>query len=295
MQSWVKSVIYLLFLMLFTTGSLVQAKDKKSVTTTSITNQLIDIVYFTQEQVPPPALSNLDPFIPNKGLAGAELAIEDNNTTGQFIQQTYKLTPIVLPLNANVTQWFNSKVSQKQSLVLVNLPAARLLQLADLPQSNQKLFFDVASHDDELRNQWCRANIVHLLPSRAMEADALAQLMLKKRWTKWFLVIGNRAEDRAYASAIKRAAKKFGMTIVAEKNWSHTFDARRNEQAEVAVFTQVTDYDVLVLADEQGVFGEYFDYRTWLPRPVIGTQGLIATAWHPTHEQWGLFSDSSDW
>jgi len=43
----------------------------------------------------------------------------------------------------------------------------------------------------------------------------------------------------------------------------------------------------LVVADEQGAFGEYLDYRTWSPRPVIGTQGLIATAWHKTHEQWG--------
>ena len=42
-----------------------------------------------------------------------------------------------------------------------------------------------------------------------------------------------------------------------------------------------------MVADEQGLFGEYLDYRTWIPRPVIGTQGLIATAWHPSHEQWG--------
>ena len=52
-------------------------------------------------------------------------------------------------------------------------------------------------------------------------------------------------------------------------------------------FTQVDDYDVLVVADEQGLFGDYLDYRTWQPRPVIGTQGLTAVAWHRTHEQWG--------
>jgi ABC transporter substrate binding protein (PQQ-dependent alcohol dehydrogenase system) len=43
----------------------------------------------------------------------------------------------------------------------------------------------------------------------------------------------------------------------------------------------------LVVADEQGQFGEYLDYRTWIPRPVIGTQGLVATSWHRAHEQWG--------
>jgi ABC transporter substrate binding protein (PQQ-dependent alcohol dehydrogenase system) len=120
-----------------------------------------------------------------------------------------------------------------------------------------------------------------------MRTDALAQFMLKKRWTKWFLVSGTTPEDSLYSAAVKRSAKKFGIKIVAEKAWQHTFDARRNEQSEIPVFTQGVDYDVLIVADEQGLFGEYFDYRTWLPRPVIGTQGLIAAAWHLTHEQWG--------
>ena len=31
------------------------------------------------------------------------------------------------------------------------------------------------------------------------------------------------------------------------------------------------------MADEQGLFGEYLAYRTWLARPVVGTQGLIAS------------------
>ncbi len=248
--------------------------------------QTINIVYFTQEQTPPPALSNLDKFIPHRGLAGAELAIADNNTTGQFIHQRYNLQKIIVPLTENIAQAFK-KISAETPFVLVNLPAAQINQLADLPQARDTLLFDVASVDDALRNTQCRANVLHLLPSRAMRADALAQFMLKKRWTKWFLVVGTQPEDVLYAAAIKRAAKRFGIKLVAEKVWTHAFDQHRTEQAEVPVFTQGIEYDVLVVADEQGRFGEYFDYRSWLPRPVIGTQGLIASAWHPTHEQWG--------
>jgi len=253
---------------------------------TQKTAQLIKIVYFTQEQAVPAGLSNLDPFIANKGLLGAQLAINDNNTTGQFLQQNYHLETIIVPLKANLVQAFQ-KISADSAFVLVNLPALSLNQLADLPQAQQKLLLDVASTDDALRNAQCRANVLHLLPSRAMRADALAQFMMKNRWTKWFLVVGATPEDNFYAQAIKRAAKRFGMKIVAEKRWQHTFDMRGTEQAAVRVFTQEVDYDVLVVADEQGLFGEYFDYRTWIPRPVIGTQGLIATAWHQTHEQWG--------
>ena len=44
---------------------------------------------------------------------------------------------------------------------------------------------------------------------------------------------------------------------------------------------------MLVIADENDYFGEYFPYQTELPRPVAGTQGLMATAWHRAHESWG--------
>ena len=42
-----------------------------------------------------------------------------------------------------------------------------------------------------------------------------------------------------------------------------------------------------MVSDEKGEFGEYLNYRTWDPRPVVGTQGLKPTSWHRTHEQWG--------
>ncbi len=270
-------VTVLLIIPLFS-AELVYAKAK----------QTINIAYLTQEQNLPPPLSNLDTFIKNKGVAGAELGIDDDNTTGEFTGQQYNLKKFIVPLDGNVTDTFNKEISNKFQYVVVNLPADQLNQLADLPAAKQMLLFDVATMDDALRNEQCRRNVLHILPSRAMRADALAQYMMKKRWAKWFLIIGSTQEDRLFANAIKRAAKRFGMDIVAEKPWEHTYDARRTAQSDVAVFTQTDDdYDVLVVADEQGQFGEYLDYRTWIPRPVIGTQGLIAASWHKTHEQWG--------
>jgi ABC transporter substrate binding protein (PQQ-dependent alcohol dehydrogenase system) len=232
------------------------------------------------------ALSNLDPFIQNKGQPGAELAIADNNTTGQFTHQQYEIKKVFVPVDGDLLQAFN-QLGDELSLIVVNVKSDQLNRLADLPAAQNKLLFDVASTDDALRGSDCRKNVLHLLPSRAMRADALAQYMLKKRWQKWFLVIGPQMEDQLYAAAIKRAAKRYGMKLVEEKVWNNTYDARRSAQSDVPVFTQTDDYDVLVVADEQGLFGEYLDYRTWSPRPVIGTQGLVATAWHRAHEQWG--------
>jgi ABC transporter substrate binding protein (PQQ-dependent alcohol dehydrogenase system) len=248
----------------------------------------VPIAYLTQEQEAPPPLSNLDPFIKDKGLPGAELAIEDNNTTGQFTGQAFALKAFTVPPQGDPAGAFKQNIAGKYRFVVVNLPQAQLMKLADLPEAKDALLLDIASTDDKLRNRDCRANVLHILPSRAMRADALAQYLLKKRWTKVFLLQGNHEEDRLYGEAVKRAAARFGLEIVSEKNWEHTADARRTAQSDVPVLTQADDeYDVLIVADERGEFGEYLDYRTWLPRPVAGTQGLTATSWHRTHEQWG--------
>jgi len=257
--------------------------------------QLIKIAYITQEQKIPAALSKLKAFVQHKGMIGAEMAIGDNNTTGQFTGQKFELNKIIVPVAADIVQVFNQQLNDDTAFVITNLPVEQLKRLTGLDSVRnsarisigEKLFFDATTTDDSLRNEQCAKNSLHMLPSRAMRADALAQYMMKKRWNKWFLVTGMTQADQGYSKAIKRAAKRFGIKIVEEKQWTHTYDARRTAQSDVPVFTQGIDYDVLVVADEQGLFGEYFDYRTWIPRPVIGTQGLVSTSWHRTHEQWG--------
>ncbi len=127
-----------------------------------------------------------------------------------------------------------------------------------------------------------------------MLADALAQFLVLKRWSRWFLISGANQDDKAYADALRRAAQKFGARIVAEKLYSVTDASARTDsgQAQVsqqmAVFTQISaEYDVTVVADESEIFGPYVPYRTWSPRPVAGTSGLMPMSWHPAHEQWG--------
>ena len=51
--------------------------------------------------------------------------------------------------------------------------------------------------------------------------------------------------------------RRFGAKIVAEKKWTFHADMRRLVQQELPVFTQIEeDYDVLVVSDETGDFGE---------------------------------------
>lgn len=87
---------------------------------------------------------------------------------------------------------------------------------------------------------------------------------------------------------MRRSATKFGMKLKSEKTWVFDADMRRNAAQEVPLFTQdLGKYDLLLIADEVQDFGRYIAYNTWLPRPVAGSEGLIASAWSPVVEQWG--------
>lgn len=244
------------------------------------------IAYLHWQRPPAPTRNSLDAEIPDKGLPGAILAIEDNNTTGQFIGQRFELKSVVSTSQEELLKSFDVLLQTGHRYIVTNVPSELLVQLAARNQ-NRALLFDAATRDDHLRRDTCLANVLHILPSRAARADALAQYLLKKRWKKWWLVIGPEAGDDLFAAALQRAAKRFGGKIVGEKRFELSHDPHRAAQAEMPVLTQGDDYDVVVAADEQNWFGDHLSYRTWLPRPVVGTQGLVATAWHPVHEQWG--------
>lgn len=247
----------------------------------------IPIAYLSQVVERPPKLSNLDLPPEDQGLAGGRLSIADNNTTGRFLKQEFVLEEVEVPADGDPKAAFRALLDGGVQFIVLSVPAQVLIDLADMAAGLDVLLFNVGALDDRLRDAECRGNVMHMVPSRAMLADALAQYLAWKRWPKLFLVVGRRDGDSLFAEALHRAAKRFGGKIVEERRWAYGPDARRTAQSEVPAFTQDVEYDVLVVADEIGEFGEYLAYRTWLPRPVAGTQGLIPTSWHRTHEQWG--------
>lgn len=248
---------------------------------------VVRIAYLEQVTERPPKLSNLELPPEDEGIAGGRLSIKDNNTTGQFLKQSFELVVSEVAPEDDPLPAFETLMAEGFQLIVLNVPADALLRIADAAKDRDVLFFNAGAPDDRLRSADCRGNVLHIAPSRAMLADGLAQYMAWKRWPDWFLVVGQRDGDALFAAALKRAAKRFGTKIVEERAWDYGPDARRTAQAQVPAFTQGVDYDILMVADEIGVFGEYLAYRTWDPRPVAGTQGLVPTSWHRTHERWG--------
>nr|WP_314481174.1 ABC transporter substrate-binding protein [uncultured Pseudomonas sp.] len=232
-----------------------------------------------------PLLSNILPEPADAGMQGAQLAITDSNSTGRFLNQRFELLGAHTHTAEQLLDAAQAQHADGVRLFVVNAPVASLQALsAALPDS---LLFNAGSPDDAVRSTRCLGNVLHALPGRAMLADALVQFLVLRKWQRALLIVGQTPDDEAYAAALRRAAKRFGLQVVAEKRWTFDNDQRRSAQADMPLFTQAGDYDVVLVADERGDFGEYVPYQTWLPRPVAGTQGLTPTGWHKTVETFG--------
>jgi ABC transporter substrate binding protein (PQQ-dependent alcohol dehydrogenase system) len=243
---------------------------------------------------PQPTISLLDKTPPDGGLAGAKLAISDNDTTGRFMNQRFELSDAPVRADDDPAAILATLTDRGVRLILTDLPADRLLKLASAGRADGVVLFNIRAPDDALRQQDCRDNVIHVAPSRSMLADAVAQYLVWKRWSRWVLVYGSHPEDALLADAYRRAAKRFGARIVKEREYTDTGGARQTDsgvvqtQQQIPVFTQgLPDYDVLVAADENSVFADYLPYRTWDARPVVGSAGLRPVTWDPGSESWG--------
>jgi ABC transporter substrate binding protein (PQQ-dependent alcohol dehydrogenase system) len=169
--------------------------------------------------------------------------------------------------------------------VLLDLPAAWVATAAPavkLPLIN------VGSSDDALRGAQCRANLYHTLPGERMRADALAQLLLARKWSRVLLLHGPRPEDAARLATVQATLKRFGLKVAAAKPFKLSADPRERDLANTVLLTGGgVDHDVVWVVDSDGEFARSVPYRTALPRPVIGDAGLWAAAWAEHFERFG--------
>ncbi|PTV97451.1 ABC transporter substrate binding protein (PQQ-dependent alcohol dehydrogenase system) [Rhodobacter aestuarii] len=244
--------------------------------------------WIERQVVPPPVLSNLQGDPDDLGLAGARLSLKDIAKTGKFLGIDWALQETVVPPEADFLEVAKAALADGAQILITRAPAKDLLALADLPQAQGALILNTGADETRLRGADCRANVLHTLPSVAMRTDALAQLLVAKRWTDLALISGPQPEDAAYAEALKASLTKFGLALSGEKDWPLTADMRRSGAAEVPLFTQdLPKHDILLVADERGDFARYLPYNTWLPRPIAGSEGLVPRGWSGVVEQNG--------
>ena len=243
--------------------------------------QILDvkILYLEQKIEKPPVLSNIIDEPNDLGLKGAQVAIIDSNKSAKFLNQSFELIEKISYDENELIQAFEEFVKNKNSYVVLNVEDSLLEKIRANPLSKDSLLINASSQSTQLRSEICDKNLLHTIASNAMLYDGLMQFLVKRDFKDIFLISGNNPKDILINEDIKRSAKKFGANIIKEKIWENNTDIRRRATEEFPAFTQAKDYDVILLADYFGDFGESMYFNTWLPRPVAGTQGLTPVTW----------------
>ncbi|MDH3230767.1 MAG: ABC transporter substrate-binding protein [Alphaproteobacteria bacterium] len=220
--------------------------------------------------------------------SGAEAALRESRVVARALGLTLGLeraeaaTPATLAAAARTM-----RDAAGIRVFLVDADADALLALADALRDDRVLLFNISETADRLRRADCRANLMHVIPSQAMLGDAMAQYLALANWRRVLVLRGELPADAVLADAFARSARKFGLKIVATKDFVLSNDPRERGRNNVRLLTAEPAHDVVFLADSHGEFGRYVPYQTHRPRPVVGSEGLVAAAWHWAWERHG--------
>lgn len=247
----------------------------------------ISVGYLKVEQSRGASLSNIDPTPVDAGLAGARLGVGDNLTSGTFLGHKYKLLETRVDSRGDV-QAAARVLLADVAVLIVDAPSQDLVTIADLPDAQNRIVFNVAAGGSALRDDACRANLLHSGVSDLMRSDALIQFLSSKRWGRISIIAGPRQRDTDFMQAIQRSAAKFRLQIVDDIVWDVDADMRRNAAQEVPILTQnFKAHDVTMVIDTADDFGRYIAFNTWQAKPIVGTEGLAARGWSEVIERWG--------
>jgi ABC transporter substrate binding protein (PQQ-dependent alcohol dehydrogenase system) len=238
-----------------------------------------DPAYLPQHGYTGLSLRDKDPPV-----AGARAAIAESRIQGRALRLRFVLEERALAEGEDPV----AAIGTAPRIALLDLPLPELEAVtAALGTRADLILFNIRHPDDRLRAERCAPALLHTIPSRAMLADALAQYLAARGWTRVLSLAGEDEASALTAAAFTRSARKFGLRITESKTFELTNDPRLRDRSNIALLTGGAEHDVVFLADEIGEFGRYVPYATYAARPVVGSEGLRPLAWHWTSERYG--------
>lgn len=218
--------------------------------------------------------------------AATESALKEVKFHGQAAGVKFAIQPVEGANSAELIKQVQALQAQGVQFVLADLPAASLLEVATAFKGQKLAFFNLSAPEDNLRQAQCQANVFHTLPNHAMQADALVQYLVARKWREALQLEGPAPDDKLLSAAFERAAKRYGVKIVEKRSFVLGNDPRERDKNNIALLTG-GDYDVVYIADSSGEFARGANYQTLLPRPVVGSEGMNALAWNWAWERHG--------
>ncbi len=263
---------------------------------TAATAQVRDVVvgYLAWEDDPrydPDRMEDGFPLHPAaRPLPGAKLGLEE----ASFALQAHGLKAGLDAVEVADLDAARSKLDEWTAAgvpaIITDLPADWVVALARHGQAQGErapLLFNATAIDDGLRGADCHPRVFHVTPNQRMRADAIAQLLGARRWSRVLVLQGPEPADQEMGKAYTASLRKFGLKTVATRPFKLSNDPRERDLGNVALLTANADYDAVLVIDADGEFAREVPFRTVLPRPVLGSDGVVAQTWHPRFERFG--------
>jgi ABC transporter substrate binding protein (PQQ-dependent alcohol dehydrogenase system) len=224
---------------------------------------------------------------PPRPVAGAEMGVKEINLEAAASGHSFVLKKVEADNAAALAQQADALAKSGVHWFLVDAPDAAVAGLAKALLPRDVLLLNISATGDDLRGAACQKDLASVIPSRTMLTDALAQLLVARKWHSVLVLRGPLPADKAMTAAFEYSAKRFGLAIAATRDFLLSNDPRKRNEDNVALLTGDASYDTVFIADAEGEFARALPYGTILPRPVIGATGLVATAWSWTWDRYG--------
>jgi ABC transporter substrate binding protein (PQQ-dependent alcohol dehydrogenase system) len=221
-------------------------------------------------------------------LPGALTALREVRILGRALGLSFKLESVEMAPEADAAQVLRATAEKTRAEVyLLDLPRDETAALAAAFADEEVILFNIRHGDVALRQEACSPVLFHTYPSNAMLMDALAQFLVARNWPRVLVLEGEAEANKRMSAVFQASARKFGLDVVGVHPFVLSNDPRQRDQNNVSLLTAEPKHDVVFLADDHGEFGRYVPYSTHHPRPVVGSEGLSASAWHWTWERHG--------
>lgn len=212
--------------------------------------------------------------------AGAQVALDESKFPGITAGVKFSLSEQLVSSTKEVLASIRKMRAASIHFVLLDLPPITIGKVVKEFDAADITFFNVAARDDRLRADYCNADLLHTIPSDAMRNDALAQYLVSRHWRKVLVLRGPRRMDVVLAQSFQRSAKRYGLDIVATRDFILGSNPRERDKNNPKLLTSGVDYDAVYVADTEGEFARAANFAVQHPRPVIGSAGLVPQAWH---------------
>jgi len=227
---------------------------------------------------------------PVRSIDGALMAIEDLAFVSEAMGLAPRMETRAVAGEADALPAVAELAAAGALFVLLDLPGEMVEAVA--AAAPEVTLINVSAPDNALRGA-CHAGLLHSYPSDRDLMDAFAQYLRSKDWTEVLILEGEQPRDAAIADAFTESAGRLRLEINDRRSFTLAADPSQREGNNVALLTGGVDYDVVFVADTRGEFGRYIPYATQEARPVIGSVGLTAEAWHWAMERDGATQVSS--